>query len=97
MKNYESMGYSMEPTSIQAEDLQRQRTLTKGTPYKSPFKRDKSPLIEKYQDFTVKRGIVQTGSSNLVQSPSADKSKLIIIKTCREANACREGAYRKGL
>lgn len=47
--NFDSIGTSnaMEPTSIQADDLKRQRVLNR-TPYKSPNKREKSPLIEKY-------------------------------------------------
>ncbi len=68
-------GSAMEPASIQAEDLKKQRVLNRNTPYKSPSKRDRSPIIEKYQDFTVKWGIVQPVQSNLVQSPNADKSK----------------------
>jgi hypothetical protein len=69
----------MEPASIQAEDLKRLRTLEK-TPYKSPIKRDKSPLIEKYQDYTVKCGIVPPRESNLVQSPEAELSKGYLTK-----------------
>jgi hypothetical protein len=68
----------IDSNSIQADDLKRQRSLNK-TPYKSPLKRDKSPLIEKYQDFTVKFGIIDPIRSNLVHSPSADKSKDFII------------------
>lgn len=64
----------MEHNSIQADDLKRQRSLNK-TPYKSPLKREKSPLIEKYQDFTVKCGIIDPIRSNLVHSPSADKRR----------------------
>jgi hypothetical protein len=56
----------MEPTSIKADDLKRQRILSKNSPYKSPNKRDRSPLIEKYQDFTVKFGIVPPIDSDLV-------------------------------
>jgi hypothetical protein len=33
-----------------------------------------SPLKENYQDFTVKYGIVKPIESNLVSSPSAEKS-----------------------
>lgn len=56
----------MESTSIKAADLKRQRVLSKNTPYKSPNKRDRAPLIEKYQDFTVKFGIVPPIESDLV-------------------------------
>ena len=52
------IGSAMEPASIQADDLKKQRIFNKNTPYKSPNKRDRSPMIEKYQDFTVKCGIV---------------------------------------
>ena len=62
-----------DPASIKASDLQRQRSLNK-SPYQT---RDKSPLIEKYQDFTVKFGIVAPDESDLVQSPGADKNKLV--------------------
>jgi hypothetical protein len=56
----------MEPCSIQAEDLKKQRVLKKNQPYRSPNKRDRSPLIEKYQDFTVKYGIVHPIESDLI-------------------------------
>lgn len=71
------VGSAMEPASIQADDLKKQRILNKNTAYKSPNKRDKSPIIEKYQDFTVKFGIVHPIQSDLVQSPNADKSKIL--------------------
>lgn len=71
------IGSAMEPASIKADDLKKQRILNKNTPYKSPNKRDRSPMIEKYQDFTVKYGIVQPISSNLVQSPNADKKRAL--------------------
>ncbi len=60
------VGSAMEPASIQADDLKKQRILNKNTAYKSPNKRDKSPIIEKYQDFTVKFGIVHPIQSDLV-------------------------------
>jgi hypothetical protein len=79
---YDSISYASsnivhEPTSIQPEDLlMRKRSLNPNN--KTPGKNTgKSPLIEKYQDFTVKCGIVPPEESDLVQSPAADKSNFL--------------------
>ena len=47
----------------------------RASPVKSPGRMRKNNLIEEYQDFTVKMGIVHPLESDLNQSPNADKSK----------------------
>ena len=53
-----------------AERLREQKTNLYGSPKKAS-----SPMKERYQDFTVKFGIVKPEDSELNMSPSAEKSK----------------------
>jgi hypothetical protein len=63
------------------------------TPYKSPLKREKSPLIERYQDFTVKCGIIDPIRSNLVHSPSADKRRDLKMQKEAIDEALKTGSH----